>query len=206
VAEAAGVSHDTISKVKKIQEGADEETIDKVRGGEVSINAAHNAVKQGNVHFSSKSIECYTPPEIIERVLKVLKVIDLDPCSNSDTEPNVPARRHYTEADDGLNHVWHGKIFMNPPYGRQLPDWISLLIEEYAAGRVKEAIALVPSRTDTKWFMSLRPYARCFIWGRLKFVGQDNSAPFPSMVVYLGKRLNSFVAAFEDIGDSYNAV
>jgi hypothetical protein len=159
-----------------------------------------------DVHFSSQSIECYTPLEIVGRVLEVFGEIDLDPCSNSHEEPNIPARSHYTQDDNGLSRQWHGRVYMNPPYGRELSDWIGHLRDEYKAGRVTEAIALVPSRTDTEWFRKVREYPRCFIFGRLRFIGQENSAPFPSMLVYMGDNLESFVEAFSDIGDIYQLV
>src|SRR5262249_48960236 len=53
------------------------------------------------VHFSSESGEWYTPPEIIDRTLRALGGIDLDPCSNSLESPNIPAVMHYTSAHDG---------------------------------------------------------------------------------------------------------
>jgi hypothetical protein len=156
-----------------------------------------------DLHFSSSTVECYTPPGVVARVLEVLGEIDLDPCSNSHDDPNIPATNHYTRGDDGLGHDWHGRVYMNPPYGRELPTWVEKLCGEYDAGRVTEAIALVPSRTDTEWYRRLREYPRCFIFGRLRFVGQENTAPFPSMAVYMGDRLPDFIDAFQDIGDVY---
>ncbi len=58
----------------------------------------------------------------------------------------------------------------------------------------------------TRWFRELRPYLRCFIWGRLKFSGQSNSAPFPSMAVYLGSDDRKFIDAFQGIGDIFGVV
>jgi len=156
-----------------------------------------------NVHFMSESVECYTPREVLDRVIAAMGAIDLDPCSNSHESPNVPAAEHFTQEDDGLAQLWRGRVFMNPPYGRELDDWIAKLCGEYEAGRVTEAVALVPSRTDTQWFRRLRAYPRCFLWGRLRFVNQENSAPFPSMAVYLGLHLASFIRSFADIGDTY---
>lgn len=46
-------------------------------------------------------------------------------------------------------------------------------------------VALLPSRTDTKWFHDYvldRAEIR-FIRGRLKFSGAQYNAPFPSMIV-----------------------
>jgi len=158
------------------------------------------------VHFSSETPEWYTPQHIIDRALMVLGEIDLDPCSNSHDVPNVPARHHLTQQDDGLSHQWLGHVYMNPPYGREIAEWIDHLCQEWEAGRVTEAIALVPARTDTEWFRQLRQFPRCFIWGRLHFSEQDNGAPFPSMIVYLGDNLDKFIEAFENIGDIYQRI
>lgn len=155
--------------------------------------------------FSSNSDEWYTPEIIIIRVLKVLGSIDLDPCSNSLENPTIPAKGHYTDLDDGLSYPWHGKVYMNPPYGNEIASWVNHLVDEYKIKNVTEAIALVPSRTDTKWFQKFSEYPRCFIWGRLTF-SEHGTAPFPSMVVYLGKKEAVFKAAFKDIGDVYKRI
>lgn len=45
---------------------------------------------------------------------------------------------------------------------------------------------LIPARTDTRYFHDFIYHQATeirFIKGRLKFGGQNNSAPFPSMVV-----------------------
>jgi hypothetical protein len=52
----------------------------------------------------------YRPPDIVELVLQTLAFIDLDP---SDNHKHVPAKVHYTEAEDGLTCKWIGKVFMN---------------------------------------------------------------------------------------------
>lgn len=153
--------------------------------------------------YSSDSDEWYTPNDITYRVLLTLGQIDLDPCSNSKTDPNIPATKHYTIEDDGLTQDWSGKVYMNPPYGRVIADWVARMVEDYQTGMIDESILLVPSRTDTAWFRLLRDYPHCFIWGRLKFSENGTPAPFPSMAVYLGKDTNKFYDAFRDIGDVY---
>ena len=155
------------------------------------------------VHYSSDSPEWYTPPDIIERTIQALGGIDLDPCSNSREEPNVPAHRPFTIGDDGLLRPWKGTVYMNPPYGREIEAWVEKLCGEYEAGNVTEAVALVPARTDTKWFRRMRRYPRCFVHGRLAFSGHETSAPFPNAIIYLGDNLDRFVAAFGTLGDTY---
>ena len=56
-----------------------------------------------SVQFRSDSDKWNSPYHIVDRAVDLLGVIDLDPCSNSVSSPNVPARRHYTVADDGLS-------------------------------------------------------------------------------------------------------
>jgi phage N-6-adenine-methyltransferase len=142
--------------------------------------------KVSNVHFTSETDEWYTPKEIVDSVLEVLGEIDLDPCSNSKTQPTIPARKHFTKEEDGLTKSWEGTVYMNPPYGREIKDWISKLLEEWEAGKI-EGIALVPARTDTDWFHQLDSHPWCAVRGRLKFSSSPNSAPFPSAVFYLGQ-------------------
>lgn len=169
-----------------------------------AYNTLANARKL-KVHHSSKSVEHYTPREIIEAAVACLGSIDLDPCSN-DGKPNVPARRHYTAADDGLSKEWRGSVYMNPPYGDEIDRWVTKLCDEHEAGRVTEAIALVPSRTDTQWFAKLRDYVCCFVTGRLTFLGNDDPAPFPSAVFYLGDDYGKFYAHFAGLGDIWQRV
>lgn len=161
---------------------------------------------EGSVHFSSGTEQWLTPPTILKRVVQVLGEIDLDPCSDGGSSPNVPARHHFTEAEDGLARKWFGRVFMNPPYGHEISEWVEKLSVEFEKDRVEEAVALLPARTDTSWFRSLRPYPRCFLHGRLKFSGHENSAPFPSMTVYLGEGSQGFAGVFNEVGDIYVAV
>lgn len=167
-----------------------------------SVRTAHKMA----VHFSSRTAEHCTPEDIISPTLVCLGEIDLDPCSEGGDPPNVPAHAHYTATDDGLARLWHGRIYMNPPYGREIGDWVEKLCSEYEAGRVIEAIALLPSRTDTRWWKRLREYPVCFVQGRLTFVGSEDPAPFPSAVFYLGQDVARFCHAFGDLGDVYRRV
>ncbi|MCO5195547.1 MAG: ParB N-terminal domain-containing protein [Anaerolineae bacterium] len=158
------------------------------------------------VHFSSKSAEHYTPAAILDAAVTCLGAIDLDPCSNSHKTPNVPASRHYTREDDGLAMPWQGRVYMNPPYGRELEAWIEKLVSEYDTGNISEAIALVPARTDTQWWQRLARFPLCLVIGRLTFLGNNASAPFPSALFYLGDDIGRFYAAFSAHGDIWQRV
>lgn len=155
------------------------------------------------VHFTSNTPEWYTPRHVIERVLNLFGEIDLDPCSNAKgAAANVPAGEHFTQADDGLSQQWHGRVYMNPPYGDEIGQWTARLLQAYADQEIDEAIALLPARTDTAWFRPFKQRALCcFVNGRLKFSESKDSAPFPSVIVYLGPDRENFVEYFNDIGD-----
>ena len=153
-------------------------------------------------HASSQHL-WHTPQYILERAIDVLGAIDLDPCSNTKYAPETPARVHYTLEENGLAYPWQGRVWMNPPYGREIIKWIDKLCAEYENGGVTAGIALLPARTDTQWFRRLTRYPICLIHGRLHFTGHKSSAPFPSAVVYLGPLLSRFAGSFGAIGAVY---
>ena len=118
--------------------------------------------------------------------------------------PDVPYYRvPFGWARDGLAQDWHGRVFLNPPYGRGISAWIEKAVQEVEKGNVEFVVALLPARTDTRWWQKniLRrtrmecapPSAIALVWGRasevrllpgrLKFEGATNAAPFPSAIV-----------------------
>lgn len=131
------------------------------------------------------SVEWYTP----ESVFAALGLtFDLDPCAPPGGLPWVPAKRSFSRADDGLAQPWHGRVWVNPPYGRGIEEWMRKLAEH------GDGIALVFCRSDTRWWQeSLRSAdAVCFIRGRLRFVrGADRTqppgvSPAPSVLLAYG--------------------
>lgn len=105
----------------------------------------------------------------------------LDPCATAD---NAKCPKFFTKETDGLTQDWSkDTVFMNPPYGREIADWMRKAYEESQRGGT--VVCLVPARTDTRWFhdyVNGKAEVR-FVKGRLKFGDAANSAPFPSMVV-----------------------
>jgi len=84
------------------------------------------------------------------------------------------------------NHNSRGRpIWLNPPYGRVIKDWMRKASEVAAGGGT--VVCLVPARTDTAWWHDycINAYEIRYIRGRLKFGEQKNSAPFPSAVVVM---------------------
>jgi hypothetical protein len=117
--------------------------------------------------------EWLTPPEI----LRALGEFDLDPCSPV-VRPWPTAREHYCVNDDGLSRSWHGRVWLNPPFGREARRWLARL-RDHGNG-----IALIPARTETAMFFACvwsHAHAVLFIKGRPHFHRVDGSrAPFNS--------------------------
>ena len=96
-----------------------------------------------------------TPPALLDRLYAALGApFDLDPCSPTTDRRSAPvrARVYFTAVDDGLALPWRGKVFLNPPYGRTLRQWIAKAQAEVTARRAALVVALVPARTETLWW------------------------------------------------------
>ena len=131
--------------------------------------------------FSSKTDLWSTPSDFFDKLNDEFH-FTLDPCS---THENAKCYKHFTEEENGLLQDWGNEVvFCNPPYGRQIKDWVKKSYEESQKGNTT-VVMLIPARTDTIYFHEYI-YHKAeirFIKGRLKFGNAKNSAPFPSMVV-----------------------
>lgn len=63
----------------------------------------------------------YTRPSTIEKARQVLGAIDLDPMTSDLAQSVVQAERYFTKAQNGLDQVWRGRIWLNPPYSKPAP-------------------------------------------------------------------------------------
>lgn len=134
-----------------------------------------------NVHFSSEDQTWSTPREFYDRLNKEFS-FTLDPCATPQT---AKCDKYYTVHDDGLSKDWSkDRVFMNPPYGRQIGHWIKKAYNESQKGAL--VVCLIPARTDTRYWHDYifgKASEIRFIKGRLKFGDSTNSAPFPSALV-----------------------
>ena len=150
--------------------------------------------------------ERYTPAEYIEAVRTVLGEINLDPATSEQAQATVGASEFFTEEDDGLAREWHGRVFLNPPYHRELaPKFINKLVAEFAAGRVEAAIVLTNNCTDTEWFLAAANvcHSICFTNGRIKFTTPNNDEVLPTQgqaFFYFGENVGGFEEVFCSIG------
>lgn len=200
-AAAAGVSHDTYTKGKKVLEQGIPLLVDAVREGDTSIHAASaiadlppdeqvEAVADGNITEVAKSLrqnrrqqntgnnEWGTPRKYVDAVRTVLGTIDVDPATHEAAQARIQATTAYTRDDDGLSKPWRGTVFLNPPYSNTLiRRFTNKLVEEFEAGNVTSAIFLVNNETDAAWFQFAAQHATCICFpkGRVQFLRSDGS-------------------------------
>jgi site-specific DNA-methyltransferase (adenine-specific) len=143
--------------------------------------------------FSSATDEWSTPIDFYNKLAKEFNfVLDVAALSTSCRTTSWYGPDHTDHGRrDGLAQDWAaeaatlgGDVWMNPPYGRTIGDWMSKADQECANGAT--IVCLVPARTDTRWFHEYCAHHELrFIRGRLKFGTATNSAPFPSLVVVM---------------------
>ena len=170
---------------------------------------------------STKSNEWFTPSRYIEAARAVMGGIDLDPASCEMANQVVQATRYYTKENNGLDQEWHGRVWLNPPYGRLDPTktgstrslqkfFIQKLLHEYTLEHVKQAIALVLGNACfMQWFQPLWGYSLCFHAGHIPFWRPDGSTSdfgFGTIFVYLGPHEQKFTEVFSKFGRIVRAI
>jgi phage N-6-adenine-methyltransferase len=123
------------------------------------------------------SDDYYTPKWVFD----ALNVeFDIDVAAPAHGIPWLPAKRWFSQADDGLAQDWAGQfVWMNPPFSKATP-WVEKFIEN------NNGIALlVVSRS--KWFAKLWDKADAIVSTPydLKFVRPDGSSKQISFQTFL---------------------
>ncbi len=158
------------------------------------------------VEHNSGNNEWYTPIKYIELVRKVLGAIDLDPASCEYANKTVGATKFFTSENDGLKKNWHGRVFLNPPYGRKLiGKFIDKLKTEFVQGHISECIVLINNATETTWFNDITEIASAVVFthGRIKFNSEIKESKTPlqgQAFLYIGKNAEKFLEVFQAIG------
>lgn len=171
---------------------------------------------------SSKKDNWRTPKKALKPVRRFARLLGLTIALDPAGHPKsiVKALRQYLlkRGEDGLKKSWRwvidkGIIFCNPPYGcengnthrpKSLP-WLLKMIKQQkkAKGRL-HGVFLIAARTDSVKVFQNTVYkhanAVCYVRGRLKFIGAESGALFPSAFVYFGSRPDLFRQAFKEVG------
>jgi ParB-like chromosome segregation protein Spo0J len=193
-----GVSAQTVTAVKiELQSGAQIEHLDRIVGQDgkcypSSLDSAEDGLPSVN-H------ERYTPAQLVDAVRQVFGEIDLDPASSREANKVVRAKSFFTVRHNGLKRPWRGRVFLNPPFD-DWPTWLTKLDRELEAGRVREAIVVGPANIS-----AFRPLLQrgALLWlpdERPKYYDPHTDTlidpPFGSLVGYVGRKRDRFLAVF----------
>lgn len=117
-----------------------------------------------DVMFSSKTDMWATPQNFFDKLNEEFG-FTTDVCAIPE---NAKCKRFFSPDVDGLKQEWTGVVWCNPPYGKEIGKWV-----KKAHDSICTTVALLPARTDTRWFHDyiLGKAEIRFIRGRLKFGG-----------------------------------
>ena len=88
---------------------------------------ASNFYKAGAAAMTSNKDDWETPQSLFDQLDEEFH-FTLDAASN---DQNAKCEHHYTVENSGLEHSWEGEtVFCNPPYGRNIGDWIRKASQE----------------------------------------------------------------------------
>ncbi len=147
------------------------------------------------LHFSSERQDWRTPPALFDALDKAFQ-FNIDAAAN---DYNHLCKKYFSQGNSAFLHHWTledgtpGRVWLNPPYGREQPKFIRKAASEAAAGHAEFVVLLIPARPDTKvWQEVIFPSAQLICWmkGRIRFgEGRNNAerdaAPFASALVVL---------------------
>lgn len=233
---AAGVSPRTIQSAVAVRQKGVPELIEAASRGEVAISAAEQLTKlppdeqrevvaagpeavrevaaeirKQPANFTSLSDLWFTPAKVIDAARELMGGFDLDPASCAEANETVGAATFFTQEDDGLAQTWHGRVWCNPPYGRDSDDnksnqakWTAYMADQYDAGNFVAGCLLVTFVPDRSWFERLWNYPMCAFRDRLKFRTPGGNVPASptsaNVVVYFGDDAEGFARIFSRFG------
>ena len=178
-----------------------------------TIDASDNLAVLGgmraknNGRYNGNGREWETPPELFKQLDDEFH-FNLDPCA---TPQNAKCRRYFTERDNGLSQPWHlpwvreTRVFMNPPYGREVAAWTRKAREEAAIFGGPLVVGLLPASTDLAWWHEdVVGHAEVrYIRGRVRFLtgGPYRASGFFASVIVIWRpvRLTDSPAVLNEV-------
>jgi len=148
-----------------------------------SSDSSFLSAENGNEGGRQRETRWLTPKYLVE----ALGEFDLDPCGAPGWDL---AKKTYLleNGDNGLVDPWEGRVWCNPPYGREALPFMKKMVEH------GHGTALIFARVETKLFMEQvwrDSTAILFLQGRLTFLRADGikataPAAAPSALVAYG--------------------
>lgn len=112
-------------------------------------------------------------------LVRALGDFDLDPCG-APGHPTASTVWTPEEVGDGLSLPWFGRVWLNPPYGREISAWVDRLFQN------GHGIALLPCAPDTAMWQGRvlsQASAVLFHRGRIRYENAERPANHASALV-----------------------
>ena len=196
----------TLAEMTRLDDGQKQGLVEHAQetGHPVERRDVEAVLGAPHVAHNSGENEWYTPAAIIEAARKAMGGIDLDPASSAKAQETVQAGTYFTIEDNGLAQEWTGRVWMNPPYSKEL---IGLFVEKLVQSKgVMQACVLVNNATETRWGQSLirESDAVCFLSSRVRFLTPKGLGGAPlqgQMLFYFGDRAAHFSETLSQLGE-----
>jgi phage N-6-adenine-methyltransferase len=155
---------------------------------------------KNNGRYNGNGRHWATPPEIFDPLHAEFD-FTLDPCCSTET---AKCPTFFTEAENGLEQSWAGhRVFMNPPYGREIYPWTKKARMEAAAGAL--VVGLLPASCDLAWWHEdIVGYAEVrYLRGRVRFLtgGAYRASGFFASVIVIWRPARQSPHLLADIRD-----
>lgn len=99
---------------------------------------------RNNGRYNGNGRNWETPPEVFGPLNEEFR-FTLDVAANA---ANAKCARFFTEEQNGLAQDWTGeRVFLNPPYGKEIPPWTRKARDSGAL-----VVGLLPCACDLKWW------------------------------------------------------
>ena len=112
-----------------------------------------------------------------------LGVFDLDPCGYPG---HNTAKNLICLPQDGLASAWSGRVWLNPPYGKEAVKWMQLMRSH------NNGVALLFARLETNWIQPFLEKGFFQIAGRISFEsnreGFKGNAGAASILIPFGRK------------------
>ena len=122
---------------------------------------------KNNGRYNGNGRHWETPPEIFDPLDEEFN-FTLDPCATPET---AKCPEFFTEVENGIEQSWAlHRVFMNPPYGREVYAWTRKARLEQANGAL--IVGLLPASTDlAQWHEDVLEHAEVlYLRGRVRFL------------------------------------
>lgn len=120
-------------------------------------------------------------------ILAPLGEFDLDPCAYPAYRTRCAKLGYALPEENGLLLPWEGRVWCNPPYGRETRKWTQKMALH------GNGVMLVKAAPETAWYRDLWEYASAlyFPYHRIAFFDEQ-------LTKSKGSKISNVVAAFGD--------